>query len=46
MIQPIGIWICQEAGKKKKKKKKKKKRKSEAKRKKVEYIAKRGMRQI
>ena len=45
MIQPIGIWICQEAEKKKKKKKGKKK-KSEAKRKKVEYIARRGMRQI
>ena len=44
MIQPIGIWICQEAEKKKKKKEKKKK--SEAKRKKVEYIARRGMRQI
>ena len=44
MIQPIGIWICQEAEKKKKKKGKKKK--SEAKRKKVEYIARRGMRQI
>ena len=43
MIQPIGIWICQEAEKKKKKGKKKK---SEAKRKKVEYIARRGMRQI
>ena len=43
MIQPIGIWICQEAEKKKKKEKKKK---SEAKRKKVEYIARRGMRQI
>ena len=43
MIQPIGIWICQETGKKKKEKKKKK---SEAKRKKVEYIARRGMRQI
>ena len=42
MIQPIGIWICQEAEKKKKRKKKKKK----AKRKKVEYIARRGMRQI
>ena len=42
MIQPIGIWICQEAEKKKKGKKKK----SEAKRKKVEYIARRGMRQI
>ena len=41
MIQPIGIWICQEAEKKKKKGKKKK-----AKRKKVEYIARRGMRQI
>ena len=27
MIQPIGIWICQEAEKKKKKKEKKKKAK-------------------
>ena len=42
MIQQIGIWICKEAEKKKKQEKKK----SEAKRKKVEYIARRGMRQI
>ena len=44
MIQPIGIWICQEAEKKKKKRQKKKK--NEAKEKKKKKNAKRGMRQI